>query len=127
MILGSLSGKITKRPIPYLYILIFKVNWKFVIRGGFIVGKVISINISSKRGVDKASVGEVMVVEGWGLEGDAHGGDWDRQVSILPAETLERVPQHKVDEVLKGGYTENFTVLGIPPEEMIAGIRWLSG
>ena len=85
------------------------------------MGKVISINISSKRGVDKASVGEVMVVEGWGLEGDAHGGDWDRQVSILPAETLDKVPQHKVDEVLMGGYTENFTVLGIPPEEMIVG------
>ncbi len=85
------------------------------------MGKVISINISAERGIDKTSVGEVMVVEGWGLEGDAHGGDWDRQVSILPVEALERVPQHKADEVLKGGYTENFTVSGILPEEMAIG------
>ncbi|HHT62915.1 MAG TPA: MOSC domain-containing protein, partial [Clostridia bacterium] len=48
------------------------------------MGKVISINISEKRGIEKTSVDEVEVLMGWGLKGDAHGGDWDRQVSILP-------------------------------------------
>ena len=87
------------------------------------MGKVISINISEKRGIEKTSVSEVGVLVGWGLKGDAHGGDWDRQVSILPIETEAKVPPEKKDEVLKGGYTENFTIEGISPEKLSVGKR----
>ncbi|MGI6065252.1 MAG: MOSC domain-containing protein [Bacillota bacterium] len=85
------------------------------------MGKVISINISEKRGIEKTSVDEVEVLMGWGLKGDAHGGDWDRQVSILPIETEANVPPEKKEEVLKGGYTENFTIEGIAPEKLGVG------
>lgn len=85
------------------------------------MGKVIAINVSSVRGVDKTSIDEVKVVEGWGLEGDAHGGDWDRQVSIFPVEALEKVPAHKQGEVLTGGFTENFTISGIPLSRLSVG------
>lgn len=85
------------------------------------MGKVLSINISSIRGIDKTSTDEVKVIEGWGLEGDAHGGDWDRQVSIFPVEMLEKVPDHKKNEVLGGGYTENFTTSGIAPDKLCVG------
>jgi len=86
------------------------------------VGKVLSINISAVRGVDKNSIDQVKVIEGWGLDGDAHGGDWDRQVSIFPVECLKKVPPEKKEEVLKGGYTENFTVSGIDPSLLAAGV-----
>ncbi|AGL00315.1 MOSC domain-containing protein [Desulfoscipio gibsoniae] len=85
------------------------------------MGQVLSINISSVRGVDKSSVNEIKIVEGWGLEGDAHGGDWDRQVSIFPVEALDKVPAHKKEEVLNGGYTENITVYDIEPELLTIG------
>ena len=85
------------------------------------MGRVLSISVSSERGIEKTSINEVNVIEGWGLEGDAHGGDWDRQVSILPVEALEKVPEYKKEEVLKGGYTENFTVSGIPLEDLAVG------
>jgi len=62
-----------------------------------------------------------MVIENWGLEGDAHAGDWDRQVSVFPVEALDKVPPHKIEEVLSGGYTENFTISGVPIEEMAIG------
>lgn len=85
------------------------------------MGKVLSINIGSIRGIEKTSITQVEVIEGWGLEGDAHGGAWDRQVSILPVESIEKVPPHKKEEVLKGGYTENFTISGIEPSQLAVG------
>lgn len=85
------------------------------------MGKVLAINISEVRGIVKDSVEEVNVIENWGLEGDAHAGDWDRQVSIFPVEALAKVPAAKREEVLSAGYTENFTISGIPLEELGAG------
>jgi MOSC domain-containing protein YiiM len=85
------------------------------------MGRVLSINISSVKGIEKTSVEKVDVIEGWGLAGDAHGGDWDRQVSIFPVEALEKVPPEKKDEVLNGGYTENFTISGVELSELAVG------
>ncbi len=85
------------------------------------MAEIVSINISSKKGVEKTSVKEANVIENWGLEGDAHAGNWDRQVSILPIEALDKVPSNKRQEVLGGGYTENITISGIPLTELSVG------
>jgi len=68
-----------------------------------------------------------MVIENWGLEGDAHGGDWDRQISVFPIEALNKVPSYKIKEVLSGGYTENFTITGISLEDLVIGKTLLLG
>lgn len=91
------------------------------------MGKVIAINVSPVRGIEKNSIDRVEVIEGWGLEGDAHGGDWDRQVSILPVEAMDKVPAEKKEEVLGGGYTENFTLSGVSPSELAVGNMVLIG
>ncbi|OAA93438.1 MOSC domain-containing protein [Clostridium coskatii] len=78
------------------------------------MGKVVSLNISEKRGTEKVQVPSVNVIEKFGIEGDAHVGNWDRQISILPVEALEKVPSDKIEEVKKGGFTENITISGIP-------------
>lgn len=78
------------------------------------MGKVVSLNISEKRGTEKSQVPSVNVIEKFGIEGDAHAGNWDRQISILPIEALEKVPSDKIEEVKKGGFTENITISGIP-------------
>ncbi|MGI6685884.1 MAG: MOSC domain-containing protein [Bacillota bacterium] len=88
-----------------------------------IVGEVLSINISENRGTDKRQVNEINLIAGFGLEGDAHGGDWDRQVSIFPVEALEKVPVEKIGEVSKGGYTENITIQGIPLKDLVPGVK----
>lgn len=85
------------------------------------MGKILAVNISAVKGVVKDSVDEVEVIENWGLKGDAHAGDWDRQVSIFPLEALAKVPEHKKEEVLTAGYTENFTISGIPLEDLQVG------
>jgi len=85
------------------------------------VGTVVAVNISAVKGVVKDSVPEARVIENWGLEGDAHAGDWDRQVSIFPEEALAKVPAEKREEVMSSGYTENFTIKGIPLEKLKVG------
>lgn len=85
------------------------------------MGNVLSIHVSAERGIIKTDVTEVKVLKGWGLEGDAHGGDWDRQVSVFPIEAMNKVPEEKKVEVLADGYTENFTISGLLLEDFPAG------
>ena len=42
-----------------------------------------AISISVRRGELKKEIPEANIVEGFGIEGDGHGGDWDRQVTCL--------------------------------------------
>jgi MOSC domain-containing protein YiiM len=82
------------------------------------MGKVLAINVGKVRGTEKSSVDSIKIIEGWGLDGDAHGGDWDRQVSIFPIEAMEKVPPDKKGEVLQGGFSENIVISGIPLEDL---------
>lgn len=85
------------------------------------MGEVVSLNISEKRGVEKTQVFSVNAVEGFGIESDGHGGDWDRQVSIFPVEALEKVPSDKMEEVKSGGFTENITISGVSLDDLNVG------
>ena len=42
-----------------------------------------AICISEKRGELKKEIATANIIEGFGIEGDGHGGDWDRQVTCL--------------------------------------------
>jgi len=84
-------------------------------------GKVLTVCRSKARGTTKENVQEGYVKVGWGLEHDAHGGDWDKQISIFPQEAMALVPADKMAEVADAGYTENFTIEGIPLAELQPG------
>lgn len=85
------------------------------------MGKVMSLNISEKRGTEKTQVFSVNVIEGFGIEGDAHAGNWDRQISILPIEAMSKVPSNKMEEVKNVGFTENITISGVSLDELRIG------
>ncbi|WPC43794.1 MOSC domain-containing protein [Clostridium sp. JS66] len=85
------------------------------------MGKVISLNISEKRGTEKNQVSSVNVIEGFGIEGDAHAGNWDKQISILPIEAMSKVPSNKMEEVKNGGFTENVTISGVSIDNLKIG------
>ena len=72
----------------------------------------ISVNVSEKRGTPKRDVGRRKVVAGFGLEGDAHGGDWHRQVSLLAEESLDRMSRAGSDAA-PGLFGENLTTRGV--------------
>jgi MOSC domain-containing protein YiiM len=86
-------------------------------------GKVIAVNKAAKRGVLKKNAGEGFLREGWGLEGDAHAGAGERQVSILPLEAMVLVPPAIRTTIAADDYTENVTIEGIPLEELEIGRR----
>jgi MOSC domain-containing protein YiiM len=83
------------------------------------MGVVLSINKSLAKGIEKEAINEASVLEGWGIENDAHAGHGDRQVSIFPVEALEKVPIDKYNEVINGGYTENITISGLPLDQFL--------
>jgi MOSC domain-containing protein YiiM len=86
-------------------------------------GRVIAVNKADRRGVLKENVGEGYLREGWGLEGDAHAGAGDRQVSILPLEAMALVPAAVMATIGADDYTENITIEGIPLDELGVGRR----
>ena len=53
------------------------------------MGRLKGICISEKRGTEKHEVREAMVKMDWGIEGDAHGGKWHRQISLLSDEKIQ--------------------------------------
>ena len=53
------------------------------------MGKIVAICTSVQKGTQKKEVSKINLVENFGLEGDAHGGNWHRQVSLLSHESIE--------------------------------------
>lgn len=72
-------------------------------------GKVVAISISKEKGIPKENVSEVMVIENFGLEGDAHAGPWHRQVSFLDIYTLEWMKELLGRTLGYGELAENIT------------------
>lgn len=85
-------------------------------------GKVVSINISREKGVPKSAVGRALMVEDLGIEGDAHAGDWHRQVSLLAAESIEKMRAAGLD-VSAGDFAENITTENIDLSSLKVGDR----
>lgn len=75
--------------------------------------KVVSVNISAKKGTRKKPVEEVILKTGYGIEGDAHASsEWHRQVSLLALESVQRMREKGLD-VSPGDFGENITTEGI--------------
>lgn len=76
------------------------------------MGKIVAVCTSSKKGMRKKNVGEGLLVENHGIQGDAHVGDWHRQVSLLALESIEKMQKMGLD-VKPGDFAENLTTEGI--------------
>ena len=56
-------------------------------------GIVRAVCISRKKGEQKTPVEEVRLLPHHGIVGDAHAGDWHRQVSLLGTESVARLQE----------------------------------
>lgn len=83
------------------------------IRKKDIMGRVISINISKEKGVIKKPIEEGIFIEEFGLKGDAHGGKWHRQISLLGIESFKKMEMAGVEGLNYGSFAENITTEGI--------------
>ncbi|MDR2587344.1 MAG: hypothetical protein LBC23_03670, partial [Coriobacteriales bacterium] len=61
-------------------------------QGRTAIGTVTSVNTSVRKGTRKTPLedGSARILIGSGVEGDAHAGDWHRQVSFLAEESIEK-------------------------------------
>ncbi len=90
------------------------------------MGRIMAVCISEQKGTRKKDVGSVRILEDWGMEGDAHGGKWDRQVSLLSWEQVEAFKARGAD-VAPGAFGENLLVSGFDFKTLPLGTRFRCG
>ncbi|MEI6306621.1 MAG: MOSC domain-containing protein [Deltaproteobacteria bacterium] len=86
------------------------------------MGKVVAVCISMSKGERKAPVSEVVLKENFGIVGDAHAGDWHRQVSLLASESIDKM-RDKGLVLSSGDFAENITTSGIELPSLTIGTR----
>lgn len=87
-----------------------------------IKGKIRAISISKERGTRKYNIPVAELKADFGIEGDAHGGDWHRQVSLLAEESIEKT-REKGMNVAEGDFAENITTEGINLQGLAIGSK----
>ena len=76
------------------------------------MAKVLAVCISEKKGTQKD----------WGIEGDAHAGNWHRQISLLANESVDKV-RHILPDIQPGAFAENILTEGITLHTLPVGTR----
>ena len=86
------------------------------------MGEVVAICISEKKGTEKNTVNKCTVIENHGIKGDAHAGNWHRQISLLSYEKIEDFKNRGVN-VDDGAFGENLIIKGIDFSDIIVGSK----
>ena len=90
------------------------------------MGKLIAICISEKKGTQKVPVESAVLREDHGIEGDAHAGNWHRQVSLLGLEKIEAF-RAKGADVDFGAFGENLIIEGFDFRNLPVGTQFRIG
>ena len=83
---------------------------------------VTAVCISEIKGVIKEPVPEIFVRIGHGVVGDAHAGDWHRQVSLLADESVDKL-REAIPNLGAGVFAENILTSGICLHELPIGSK----
>ena len=75
-------------------------------------GRIKAISVSKERGTQKTNVSRVELQADFGIIGDAHSGNWHRQVSLLALESIDKMIA-KGAKIAPGNFAENITTEGI--------------
>ena len=86
-------------------------------------GIIKAVCISPAKGTEKQNVHHAHGIETWGLENDAHAGNWHRQVSLLSYDRIQefRARGAKVED---GAFGENLVVEGIDFKTLPIGTKF---
>ncbi len=77
---------------------------------------------SHKKGIVKREREKVVLKENFGIEADAHAGDWHRQVSLLAGESIDTVKE-TLPTLKNGAFAENIITRGIDLTQLSVGDR----
>ncbi len=86
------------------------------------MGTIKAISISDRKGMRKTNVESATLLVNYGLQHDAHGGAWHRQVSLLAQESIDFMRAKGLD-VVAGNFAENLTTEGIDLTTLPVGSR----
>lgn len=75
--------------------------------------RILAVCISDRKGEQKHSVEVIQMRPDWGIVGDAHAGNWHRQISILGSESVDTLSQKLGIELEPGAFAENVLAEGI--------------
>ena len=89
-------------------------------------GTIVAVSISERKGERKTPVAAVELRENHGVAGDAHAGEWHRQVSLLAAESIRKMQALGL-AVTAGDFAENITTEGIDLVSLPIGSRLALG
>ncbi|MBV4417937.1 MOSC domain-containing protein [Clostridium tyrobutyricum] len=87
------------------------------------MSKVLAVNTSEKKGVVKHPIEKGYFKENHGLSGDAHAGNWHRQVSLLAQESIDKMKASGVKGLSSGKFAENLTTEGVILYELPVGTK----
>ena len=90
------------------------------------MASIIAVCTSDRKGIQKTPVDSVTLKPDWGIEGDAHAGNWHRQISLLSHEKVEEFKARGGD-VAQGAFGENLLVSGIELAKLPVGTRLRTG
>lgn len=91
------------------------------------MARVTAVNISEKKGTRKYRVPYIDLRQHLGIVGDAHAGDWHRQVSLLAEESVDTMRAVCPIELDAGVFAENINTRGIELKTLPVGTRLLVG
>jgi MOSC domain-containing protein YiiM len=97
-------------------------NAKQISGGQKRIGRVVAVSVSDRKGVKKRNIDAGRLIENFGLAGDAHAGDWHRQVSLLGVESIAKIRAKGIN-VAPGDFAENITTEGISLWQLPLGTR----
>ena len=86
------------------------------------MAKVIAVCISEQKGTPKHQVPEITLRRNHGIVGDAHAGDWHRQVSLLGQESVDKM-KRTISDIPIGAFAENILTDGITLYKLPIGPR----
>ena len=86
------------------------------------MAEVVSVNISEKKGTVKREVPEIHLKLRHGIVGDAHAGDWRRQISLLAEESVDKM-RSLLPGLQPGAFAENINTRGLERKTLPIGTR----
>ena len=82
-----------------------------------------AVCISEKKGQQKRPVERVLLRPEHGIVGDAHAGNWHRQISLLGQESVDRLQERIRIPLFPGAFAENILCEGIELCQLPVGTR----
>ena len=86
------------------------------------MASVIAVCVSERRGVRQREVPRIELKRSYGILGDAHAGNWHRQLSLLARESVDTMRQPGLN-LSPGAFAENIVTEGIELKTLPVGTR----